>query len=451
MSQPFSQTLKTSATVKVMIIGLLTIVLSIPLFVIFLLGVEREYRFEEAQQEVSQKWGNPQTLVGPILTVPYTKRVNTESGFTNNTYKATFLPDELKIKTDIKPEIRSRGIFDIVLYDSKIEIESRYQGIDTSKYSSGEQFLWNEAELSIGMSDLRGIDEKISYSWNEANGEFEPGKGLTIDLEKGIHSNIKLSQTERTKEQVFKTTLNIKGSRNLTFSPVGKENKLSMNSSWKDPSFMGEFLPTNHEISDDGFTADWDVSYFARSYPQSWSTEDPSQNNYLYPLQYSSFGTELLMPVDFYQKNSRSTKYGVLFILLTFAAFFLFEILNKMRIHPLNYLFVGSAMVVFYLLLLSLSEHLGFGTAYLLASISTTVLVGSYSSSLLKDKKRTALMTALIAAIYGFLYIILQLQDYALLMGSLTVFALLALLMQLTKNIDWYQVQVGKNSNHHES
>ncbi|MDP3975907.1 MAG: inner membrane CreD family protein, partial [bacterium] len=206
--------------------------------------------------------------------------------------------------------------------------------------------------------------------------------------------------------------------------------------------FMGGFLPAESNLSDKGFTAHWSVYSFNRGFPQQWTTASPSLPRGA--LQSSEFGVDLLTTVNTYQQNSRSLKYAMLFLLLTFTSYFLFEVLSKMRIHPLQYLFVGFAMCVFYLLLLSMSEHIAFLSSYLISSAATVVLISLYSVWVLRGKLRALLMAFLLTFIYGYLYVLLQLQDYALLIGSLSLFVVLALVMFLTRKLDWYEVTVNE-------
>jgi inner membrane protein len=186
-----------------------------------------------------------------------------------------------------------------------------------------------------------------------------------------------------------------------------------------------------------GFEALWKVSWFGRSYPQQWRTDEAGEVASADALNGSAFGVELLVPVDAYQKTERARKYGVLFLLLTFLTFFLYEQFNPFSLHPVQYLLVGSALCLFYLLLLSVSEHLPFGLSYLMASAATVLLIGGYSMAILRGALRALLMTVVLGALYGYLYVLLQLEDYALLLGSVGLFVILALVMYLTRRIDW--------------
>ena len=230
--------------------------------------------------------------------------------------------------------------------------------------------------------------------------------------------------------------MGLNGSERLYFTPVGKQNLVEITSPWPDPSFEGAFLPVQHQIKPDGFQAKWEISHLGRNYPQSWdSTNQPTIEFFK-----SNFGVNLLLLTDFYQKSERSVKYGILFILLTFTTFFLFEVLNPVRVHPLQYLMVGFALCLFYVLLISISEHLGFQSAYWLASGSTITLITFYAISVLGNLVRSGILGLALTGLYIYLFILLHLQDYALLFGALGLFFILALVMYITRDIDWYAV-----------
>jgi inner membrane protein len=231
------------------------------------------------------------------------------------------------------------------------------------------------------------------------------------------------------------------GSPQLQFLPLGRITNVELSSAWRDPSFCGAFLPDSHEISEDGFSAHWKVLDLNRSYPQRW--QDTA-----YQTRASAFGVELMFPVDGYHKTSRTTKYAILFIALTFLSLFMTEILTRRRVHPVQYLLVGFALCVFYSLLLALMEHVGFGRAYLVSAAATVLLIGGYTRAVLGGWAMAALIGGIVTAIYAYLYVVLQLEDYALLMGSGGLFVALALVMYLTRRIDWYAVGHEKNARH---
>ena len=234
--------------------------------------------------------------------------------------------------------------------------------------------------------------------------------------------------------QVFTLTLNIKGSETLKFLPLGDTTRASMRSSWPSPSFSGSYLPHTRQISDAGFEADWRVSSIGRPMPSHWSKSAPAAD-----VSYSSaFGVDLYMPVSIYRLTVRAAKFGILFVGLTFVAYFMFEVIAKLRLHPLQYLMVGLANVVFYLLLLSFAEHMAFGLAYLISAAASSGLIVGYSRAVLGERQRALLVGAILALLYGFLYLTLSAENFALLAGAIGLWVALALIMYLTRRIDWH-------------
>ncbi len=427
--------IRTSVTFKMFSIAFLAIILLIPAFMIQMVIQDREYRRNEAVQEISSKWGNEQTLAGPILTVPYKATIKDEAGnISNVTQYAHFLPDKLDVKGSLQPEVRYRGIYEAVLYTGKLQFGGQFSFPNFDDWAIDKQdILWNKAFLSVGIPDMRGINDKIELAWNSQKMLFEPGIESPDVVSSGVSVATPLIADKKGDTFTFDFQLNLNGSERLKFLPLGKETTVSLGSSWRNPSFDGAFLPDTRNIDTKGFTAQWKVLHLNRNFPQQWLGN--GQN-----IQESAFGVKLLTPIDEYQKTARSSKYAIMFIFLTFLGFFFVEILNKMRIHPAQYLLVGAALCVFYLLLISLSEHIKFNPAYWVSTAATVILITAYSSTIFRSKKLTISICITLLALYGFLYSLLQLQDYALLMGSLGLFSILAAIMYLSRNIDWYNL-----------
>lgn len=428
--------IRTSVTFKMFSIAFLAIILLIPAFMIQMVIQDREYRRNEAVQEISSKWGNEQTLAGPILTVPYKATIKDEAGnISNVTQYAHFLPDKLDVKGNLQPEVRYRGIYEAVLYTGKLQFGGQFSFPNFDDWAIDKQdILWNKAFLSVGIPDMRGINDKIELAWNSQKMLFEPGIESPDVVSSGVSVATPLVADKKGDTFTFDFQLNLNGSERLKFLPLGKETTVSLSSSWRNPSFDGAFLPDTRNIDSKGFTAQWKVLHLNRNFPQQWLGN--GQN-----IQESAFGVKLLTPIDEYQKTARSSKYAIMFIFLTFLGFFFVEILNKMRIHPAQYLLVGAALCVFYLLLISLSEHIKFNPAYWVSTAATVILITAYSSTIFRSKKLTISICITLLALYGFLYSLLQLQDYALLMGSLGLFSILAAIMYLSRNIDWYNLK----------
>lgn len=449
--------IRNSITIRLLSIGFLVLILLIPTSMIEDLIREREYRRSDVIREVSNKWGGSQTVTGPVLTVPYyvyTKYFDTDDKkekINKTKAYAHFLPDELNIDGNIAPEIRKRSIYKVILYNTKLNIDGKFTKPDFKKLGvNSRNVLWNEAFVSVGIPDMKGIRDNIKLKWNKNNYDFNPGIESNDVITSGISTKVEIQPTEEDESNDGKTAsdstkndfhfsfdLNLNGSSFLKFIPIGKETNINLTSNWAHPSFSGASLPDKHEITPEGFTAHWKELHLNRNYPQQWLGNSHNINS-------SSFGVDLLLAVDEYQKSTRSAKYAIMFISFTFLIFFFIEIRNKKRIHPIQFILVGLALTIFYALLLSLSEHIHFNYAYLIASAAIIVMIGAYSITIFKNGKLTALMTGALILLYGFIFTILQLEDYALLMGSIGLFMVLAVIMYLSRKIDWYAIAKGK-------
>ena len=456
-----SNWIRTSVTFKLFAVGFLALLLLIPAFMIQYIISDRQVRYNEAVNEVSNAWGLEQIIGGPFLTVPYNAKVKDEQGKESVvTQYAYFLPEKLSTNGTITTNERYRGIYKAVVYGSKIQVKGEFLYPNFAEWDIPEKdILWNRAFLAVNIPDMRGIQENIELTWNNQKMLFEPGieSGFYISPTipnqyayeyaaattqssngSGISVGVPLQLNATDKTFQFTFDLNLNGSGRLSFLPLGKVTDITLNSSWENPSFDGAFLPDERTANKDGFTAHWKILHLNRSFPQQWRGD--GQN-----LQSSVFGVRFLVPVTEYQKNERSSKYAVMFIFLTFLGFFFVEVLNKMNIHPLQYLLVGAALCIFYLLLLSLSEHIGFNASYLVSAIAIVVLITFYCAAIFKNRKlNTAICIGLIV-LYSFLYSLLQLQDYALLFGSLGLFTVLASIMYYSRNIDWYNLSKREN------
>ena len=425
---------------KMFVIGILILALLIPLGWISSLVTERQWRYEQVRRELSATWGGEQLLQGPILTIPYVERRRDDKGKESVwRHRAFFLPETLEIDGAIEPETRSRGIFRVLLYRVRVRVVGTFATPDFGvRKVAPEDVAWNEATLSIGIPDLRGVQSDPQIHWNDAPLAFRPGPGPINLYPSGMHALVPALADAAAKPHRFAFDVTLTGADALRFVPVGKDNRVTLTSSWPDPSFDGAYLPIERRVSPQGFDATWRVSYNARSYPQSWRTDDPGSAPAPDPIAASAFGVRLIESVSFYSKTDRSLKYAMLFLSLTFLTFLLFEVLAALRVHPLPYLLVGLALCLFYVLLLSLSEHLGFGIAYVVAAAATIVLIAGYARKVLCGGARSALLASGLAGLYGYLYVLLQLEDYALLLGSVGLFAVLATVMYVTRDVDWY-------------
>jgi len=402
---------------------------------------ERETTQNNAIFEVSSKWGEAQTISGPFITIPFTSYVK-EISSKDSSEKIVMLkeylhimPTELNVSGDINPEKRKRSIYEIVVYNSKLEISGVFNKLDFASLDiDPKNIQFDKAEFVVGINDLRGIEEQVNLNWNNKSVSFNSGVSSTDVVQSGINALLALDPQDSSSYK-FNLTLNLKGSQLLYFTPVGKVTDINMVSAWPNPSFNGAFLPDDHDISDTGFTAKWNVLHLNRNYPQIWASSQ-------YNIGGSSFGIDLLLPVDNYQKSYRSLRYAILFIGLTFLVFFFIEVMNKVFIHPVQYILVGVALVVFYTLLLSISEHLKYNGAFIISAISTLGLIAGYVKAILKSGKLTLLISGILTILYTFIFVIIQLQDYALLIGSIGIFIILGMVMYFSRKIDWYHLNM---------
>lgn len=434
-----------SATIKGALVAFLAIILLIPTQMIQSLIREREGRADESKREIFSKWANSQTITGPILSLPYKialSSIGTNAQGQNSTtltYETRYihiLPESLNVDAKLNPELRYRGIYEVAVYTGEIGVKGTFK-------LSEEQFLnidpgtilWEQALITIGLNDLRGLKDQVALTWDEHKLLFEPGIPIGGLQQSGIHTQPDLTSADfiAGKEIAFSFDLDLKGSESLYITPVGKLSQATLYADWKNPSFVGAFLPADRDINEKGFKASWKVLHLNRNYPQVWTY--PQSPNF----SESDFGVNLLLPVDNYQKSERSTKYAILFIGLTFLLFFFIELRQGERIHPFQYTLVGLALVIFYTLLVSLSEHISFNRAYGVATVMTIALIVLYSRSLVRGKRLPIVIGASLGLLYGFLFTIIQLQDYALLVGSLGLFLILAVVMYYSRSIGWYK------------
>ncbi len=430
---------RNSISVRVAVIAILALLLLIPLSMVQSLIQEREQRKQEAQQEVSDTWGGPQTLVGPVISVPYetVARVTIEDGSGKTELRtvrqyAHFLPELLQVDAELDPEKRHRGIYDVVVYRGKVEMKGKFKALGKNELGLNEKLLWDQASVVLGISDLRSIREQVRMTVGARQVAFEPGAAANDVAGVAVNALLPLSAEELEQELDFSLSIQLNGSAFLRMVPVGRVTKASVRSSWADPSFQGAFLPDSSTITPEGSSANWTVLHLNRPYPQEFT------GSRAYQLQESSFGLDLMLPVDEYRKSDRASKYGMMLIALVFLVFFFVEVLQKLRIHPIQYLLVGLALCVFYTLLIALGEHIGFGKAYLVSTLAVVGLVVFYAASVFRMPKATQLLAMVLLFVYGFMFTIIHQEDFALLIGSIGLFVVLAIVMALSRKIDWY-------------
>lgn len=453
----FQKRLKQNIFVKLGIIGFLILLLLIPTALVERLIRERENLQQETIYEVNSKWGLGQTITGPVLSIPYDKydTTNQFDSYQNKTIRVVkkephpgyihILPEQLNIDGNINTEKRYRGIYEVAVYNSVSNLGGTFVLPDFEQLQIPEEhLLLNKAVLRVGISDLKGVENQMVLNWNGEETFFEPGTVCDELFSSGVYCPVVVPNRDslpgnKYQPVAFDLKMDLKGSEFLHFTPVGKTTEMRMASNWANPSFNGEFLPENREINDDGFAADWKILHLNRNFPQHWKGFA-----HQYEISGSSFGVELFLPVNNYQKSMRMAKYAILLISLTFLTFFFIEILNKVIIHPVNYILIGGALVVFYTLLLSFSEFWAYSLSYIAAAALTLTLISLYTLTILKSKKLSGLVLGFMAGLYAFSYLIfIQLESHSLLIGSIGVFLILAAVMYFSRKIDWSNIKVG--------
>jgi inner membrane protein len=436
---------KSKLLIKALLIVALVLLLMIPTYYIQGLIQERESRQKEAVSEISSKWAGKQNIMGPLLVLPYwqpgsellTSQVKTR-------HYAYFLPDEMKIRASVTPMEKYRGIYKVMLYASSLNLAGSFNGIHPEKINiAPEDIIWNEAFLQINIADLKGSNDEPVIKWNNQSLVFSQGTEMDKASDEAIVARINLTGPDDLKQVNFSADLHLNGSDQLLFTPSGRSTSVNLSSKWPHPSFTGEVLPQTTQVKDSGFTASWKTLELKRNLPRQWKDNgftffNPnSVASQASTSANATFGANLYMPVNDYQKVMRSVKYAVLCILLTFASFFLIEVNHKKSVHPFQYGLIGLALVLFYTLLLSFSEYTGFNISYVISSFVTIALIAWFVKGLLDSTKLGIMISLILVLLYSYVFTILQLQDYSLLLGSVGLFITLGVVMHFSKRIKW--------------
>ncbi|MDX1562197.1 MAG: cell envelope integrity protein CreD [Gammaproteobacteria bacterium] len=428
---------------KALLIAALTLVLLVPLSMIRGLIEERAQTAGHAHADIARSWGGPQTIGAPIVVVPFSYRVErlTGGGAMTAVTELYVLPSEFTIEGDAGTQVLKRGIFDVPVYTASLSISGVLEppAFDSASFPELEP-AWSDAVLALPIGDPRSITAPVRITVGDATAEFDAG-GERV---RGFGPQLIVPLTELGLEsfstpQDFSLELALRGSGSLGFLPLGDSTAVTLASDGPHPSFNGSHLPVERSVNDSGFTASWRVLGLGRGYPSSWTQAMPDVST---PIGDTAIG----LGVDFrpslpvHATNLRAVKYGILFVGLSFIALFSLEIFKRLRLHAMHYLSVGMANAVFYLLLLALSEHIGFGLAYAISGTAATLLIVGYSSAILGSRWHAAPIAVLLTATYTQLYMILNAEDIALLIGALSLFGLLTAFMYLTRHVDWFAV-----------
>lgn len=449
---------------KVLGIFLLTVLMSWAVSYVNSLIIERQSRQESVKQNIAQSSAGTQTIIGPVLAVPYTEEyieyneefnaagIKVLKPINKRTSSVTyFLPENLELTGGFSNEYKKLGIYKALMYQLGGMVKGNFKlptNFNINPSHENGKITFQPAYIALGISDTRGINGQPNFTWNKQALKFEQGSSIE-SLGNGIHATIGVITAEVAQNIPFEFNLNLRGMENFSFSPIAENNKISLQSSWRHPHFSGSFLPdaATQKITPAGFEAHWEISSLSSSNQAALNNTLTKRGNADSNKSIADAGNHLeslsvsfVEPINVYSQADRATKYGLLFIGLTFAGFFIFEILKRLRIHPAQYTLVGLSMALFYLLLISFSEHIGFAWSYLAASTSCVILLGYYLSHVLKSKMHGFMFSTMLITLYGALYGILASEDNALLMGTLLVFGLLALTMVVTRKVDWYQI-----------
>ena len=453
-----------TTTLKVIVVGILTLLLLIPLSMISSLIYERLDTKRNAELEITSKWSGEQIITGPCIVIPYTQEIKQKDKQELVRKNLLLLPNEMNVTVDAKVEKRKRGIYDVSLYSSELLLTGTLNMDELAKTGiKPEDMQLDQARVIMGISDLKGIREGVVMQLGAQNYDFEPGipvENLYTDTDpiagKSFYERDLQVTSPNLSTGIFSAGLNVKidsiamkdlaqgtlpftinlylnGSQGLFIVPIGKTTTAKVKSDWPTPSFGGDFLPANHNVTDEGFTANWKIIDLNRSFGQTVNAENATAIN---QMATSAFGVKFIQSVDQYQQNERSAKYAILIILLTFVVVFFIEVLKKKAVNPFQYLLIGLALVLFYSLLLSLSEIWGFNLAYIVAAVMTTVLIVVHMSSILKNRNLGLFIGALLTFLYLFVFILIQMESYALLVGSIGLFCILAVIMYFSKKLE---------------
>lgn len=421
-----------STSLKLLAIGVLVALLWGALQLIDGVRRERLVFREQTRAGIAAVWGGEQFVAGPVLAVPV-------EGGPAGVHTEYFLPAELEIEGEMLPQKLQRGIFEMPVYEAKLRLHGKFAAPAAVATHEGAKLDWTRARVLLPLGETTTLRAAPLGMWNGAALAFEPANaegGLGELLAAAVPAVIENAPANA--GGGFAIELSLRGSKQLALALNGVRSRAQLRSSWADPSFAGGLLPVERAVSAAGFDARWECAAFGRKLPRQWNNLTASNVAPRAALAADALQVGLLQPVDGYRLVERAIKYGLLFVVLVFAVFFLFEATAALRIHPLQYLMVGAAVVLFFLGYLALGEFVASGLAYATAAAASTALVTGYSASVLRSGTRCATVGLGLGATYGYLYFILQLEDYSLLAGTAALFALLAVAMWATRRIDWY-------------
>ena len=418
-----------SLTFKVLATGIVILILLYPKSKIESLITERASNRTTAEQEIGEMWGGPQTVKGPVVLVPYWQETHQPDQGQRVKKYTKFLPEHLSVTGHVGSQELLRSIYKLIVYQSDLKISGVFRRPDFGKLGIAEQqILWEEAILQVSVSDIRSIRENVVMEWSGKGIELESGLTTQELFINGLETPIMFPNDDQ--DMPFSFDLKLNGSESISFLPMAKSTRVALTSDWSTPSFIGHYLPASRSLSDNGFSAGWNILSLNRDFPQSWTETS-------YRLHESAFGVTLFQPVSTYQKTTRSVKYSMLVIFLTFLVFFIIESLTGSHIHPVQYGMIGLALILFYTLLLSLSEYIVFFQAYLIAALMIIATISIYASAVFQSLKRGFVVAVITSLLYVFIYVIIESAQYSLLIGSFGLWLTLAIAMYFSRKIKW--------------
>jgi inner membrane protein len=433
-----------------LIVVLLTLGLLIPLVFVTGLVHERSSMHQSAIRDIAEHWGETQQVRGPVLVIPFIRKYVSYTEKENGQKIATetmqreyriLLPVSVDFAADVVPQTRARGIYEYVVYTSQITVAGTFQVPgNAAEFGEGVQRIeWADAWFAAGIADLKAIASIGALVWDgKSAAPYQPGTGLGNVLHSGFHAPVPLDPAKDAgARRDFSFSAAIRGSGGSYFTPVGESTRITLTAAWAHPKFSGAILPKEHTIDGKAgrFSAAWDIPHLSRAYPQASNASPQNWERELSGLADFTVGVELFEPVSLYTQVERAVKYAILFIGLTFVALLSFELVSRKRLHFMQYCLVGIAMVLFYLVLLSLAEHTGFLEAFLAASAVSVAMNGLYMAAALRSPAQGGILAVLLVSLYAILYAILQIEEYALLVGTALLVVVVGVLMFLTRNI----------------
>ncbi|HPD82696.1 MAG TPA: cell envelope integrity protein CreD [Alphaproteobacteria bacterium] len=442
--------LKDNLMIRIIIAGVLILISLIPLGFVSQLVHERSQLYNSVADRMTEEWSGAQRLAGPILTIPYKYNTTVSEKIENKktgefkyvekqvtkTKTLVILPDDLKITSQLKTRELKRGIYKVPIYDSEHTITGQFSWPDVSLLDNKpETVLWDKAKISFLISNTRGVSGGTQFKWKNQDVNLSSGNGISDLSLGGVHATLKLNDGFKTTPSSFVFDLNLRGSKRIDFAPTGKNSYIALQGDWPHPSFDGKLLPSEREITDTAFSSSWNVTHLSRSYTQFDDLEVSALSPYFMSVNNFYFGADLFQAVDLYTLLERTIKYGALFIALTFFSVFVLEFVSGRRMHWLQHLIIGGALSMFYLAVLAFSEHIAFGAAYAIGVSIIASMIGIYTWVVMRKLTYGIGIAGLMVTLYTVLFSILQMEDYALLIGTILLLVFLGIGMFITRKL----------------